>query len=141
MKSYLSIKMLFILIIISIFSMGGCSQEKQSKITNSSHGEYQVYDNKLIITLRENPATGYTWRYIMDKNGILELWRDEYKSSDNSGTVGSGGEHIWVFKGISKGDVVITFNYYRPWEDVSKVVETRRFTICVGENGSIKSVK
>lgn len=104
--------------------------------------ECQTDADKLIITLQENPTTGYSWNVKMDKDGILKLESDEYKSNDTSGNIaGAGGEHVWVFKGLSKGDVVITFSYYRPWEDVNTAVETKTFTVNVGKDGKIERVR
>ena len=142
LENKLILKTLFIPIMTIIFGLGGCSSEKQKTGYNSFPEQCKIDADKLIITLKENPTTGYSWKFTMDKEGILELESDKYKSDDNPGNlVGVGGKRSWVFKGVSKGSSVITFKYFRPWEDINTAAESRSFTVDVGENGKIEGVR
>jgi len=141
MKRNILTKSAFILLILSFFSLGGCSPGKNVAVDKPLPSESEITDNKLTITLKENPSTGYSWKYKMDKDGILELQRDEYIDSKSTGVVGAAGKHVWVFKGKTKGVVVITFKYYRPWEGEKAAIETKTFTVDVSENGKINSVE
>jgi len=141
LKKFLT-RLLCISTILNLFCISGCSPAKQAIVNNTLPIECKIYENKLIITLNENPTTGYGWKFKMDRDEILELESDKYKSDENSHNLtGVGGKHTWIFKGISKGIVVITFKYFRHWEDESTAVETKSFTINVVENGWIESVR
>jgi predicted secreted protein len=78
----------------------------------------------------------------MNVEGILKLESDKFVSNDSTGTiVGGGGVHEWTFKGLTKGTVILTFKYFRPWENESTAIETKVFTVEVGDAGKIISSK
>lgn len=142
MKKNVLTKSLSISVILTVFCLGGCLPGKQSIADNQLPSECQIYDNKLIITLNENPTTGYRWEFQMDKNDIIEFESDEFNGDENPlGLDGVGGKHFWVFKGVSTGIVALTFKYRRPWEEANNVIETKSFLISVGKNGKIENVK
>lgn len=127
------------LLLISIFILlvsSGCTAKKIVLPSGS-----EVEGDKLTITLEENPTTGYVWTLKVGTENIVALESDEYIATQTSeNIVGSGGNHIWNFKGVSPGETVLTFKYYRPWEKEDTAIETRIFTVIVSEEGDISSV-
>lgn len=127
------------LLLISIFILlvsSGCTAKKIVLPSGS-----EVEGDKLTITLEENPTTGYVWTLKVGIENIVALESDEYIATQTSeNIVGSGGNHIWKFKGVSPGETVLTFKYYRPWEKEDTAIETRIFTVIVSEEGDISSV-
>ena len=101
----------------------------------------EVDGDKLTITLEENPTTGYVWTLKIGTENVVALESDEYMPTQTSANmVGSGGNHVWNFKGVSAGETVLTFKYYRPWEKEDTAIKTRVFTVIVSEEGEISSV-
>lgn len=101
----------------------------------------EVDGDKLTITLEENPTTGYVWTLKIGTENVVALESDEYMPTQTSANmVGSGGNHVWNFKGVSAGETVLTFKYYRPWEKEETAIETRVFNVIVSEGGEISSV-
>lgn len=137
MKINRRMKGLLFLCSISLFLISACASKG---ITPPAGAE--VKEDVLTVTLEENPTTGYQWHNTMDREGILELQKDDYTPTATSDkVVGSGGKHTWVFKGAAEGETVLTFKYYRPWENEATAVETRTFTVTVAKDGRITSVK
>lgn len=137
MKNTRTIKGLLFLGILSLIINVGCAAKS---ITPPAGAE--VSEDTLTVTLEENPTTGYLWKLVIGTEGILKLQSDTYtptKTSDQ--VVGSGGNHSWVFKGVSKGETVLTFKYFRPWEKEDTATETRTYTVTVADDGKITSVK
>jgi predicted secreted protein len=115
---------------------------KVLNILNTMTTGSQINNDTLIIALDENPTTGYGWNVRMNVEGILKLESDKFVSNDSTGTiVGGGGVHEWTFKGLTKGTVILTFKYFRPWENESTAIETKVFTVEVGDAGKIISSK
>lgn len=102
---------------------------------------WTVEADKLMVTLEENPTTGYRWDFQMDLTGILALVSDEYIPDETPGMiVGAGGERKWVFQSEGPGVVKLTFDYYRPWEEIHTAVDQRTYFVTVGEDGTITGV-
>lgn len=91
------------------------------------------------IAIKANPTTGFDWYYTADNEGIIKLTKDDY-SSDSPGLVGGGGVHSWTYEGVKQGTVKLTFKYYRSWEGESTAIETRLYTVTVGDNGMITNI-
>lgn len=136
MKINLFTKFLLLVSVFTLLVVSGCTAKKMVLPSGS-----EVEGDKLTITLEENPTTGYVWTLKMGTENIVALESDEYKAVQTSeNIVGSGGNHVWNFKGVSKGETVLTFKYYRPWEKEDSAIETRIFTVTVSEKGEITSV-
>ncbi len=103
---------------------------------------WTVEADKLIVTLEENPTTGYLWDFQVDFTGILTLVSDEYIPDETPGMiVGAGGKRRWVFQAEGPGAVKLAFYYYRPWEEIHTAVDQRTFFVTVGEDGTITGVR
>lgn len=105
-----------------------------------AQSDFRINDNKLTITLQENPTTGFRWHFNMDNGGIFKLLNNKY-TQEGFG-IGAGGEHEWVFRGLSKGTVTLTFKSYREGDNLNtSSIETKIFLVTVGEDGKIEKVR
>jgi len=82
------------------------------------------------VLLNENPTTGYQWKFTASQEGILTVEKDEYQAPTTD-ALGAGGVHLWVFTGAKEGDVTLTFEYARSWEEGVKPDATIVYTFHV----------
>lgn len=82
----------------------------------------------LVISLKENPTTGYSWN--VSASPGLSLVDDEYVQDPAAeGAVGAGGVHNWTFEVAEEGIQNISAVYKRPWEDITGSEETFELTV------------
>jgi predicted secreted protein len=92
----------------------------------------QFVPKKAVVRLKENQTTGYTWKMVADKNGILKLDSDSYASDKApEGMLGFGGVHTWVFSGAARGQVMLTFRYTRSSDESEEPAATAMITYVV----------
>ena len=78
------------------------------------------------INIKGNPTTGYSWRYNIDKEGIIKEDSNQYKQDNaESGMTGVGGMYTWKFSALKEGIAEVTFEYSRPWE--KEVIKTKTY--------------
>ena len=76
-------------------------------------------DDLLVLSLHENPTTGYAWE--LKTSSGLNITETSFSPSDNSGElIGSGGIRKWSIRAISKGQQMISGVYKRPWENATE---------------------
>ena len=126
-------KKIFLLVtalILSISLITGCGgstvkaySDPEETIDSSMNKEFIV-----LIALESNPSTGYSWEAEYD-DAILELVEETFEPGvyAKENIVGAGGTELFRFKGLSKGNIDITFNYKRVWE--TEVLDTKVFTV------------
>ncbi|WP_407356456.1 protease inhibitor I42 family protein [Methanolobus sp. WCC5] len=91
---------------------------------------HAIRDDIIIIKLRENPSTGYSWNMTYSEG--LELKDDSYEQeAGTEGLVGAGGVHQWTFEVTDTGEQTISAVYMRPWEEVTGTEETFEMNIIV----------
>ncbi|MDG6244099.1 MAG: protease inhibitor I42 family protein [Methanolobus sp.] len=107
--------------------------------SDSLSTSYAIPDDIIIVTLRENPSTGYLWNMTYSEG--LELQDDSYEQeAGTEGIAGAGGVHQWTFEVIDTGEQTISAVYMRPWEEVTGSEETFEMSIIVlAEQELIKS--
>jgi inhibitor of cysteine peptidase len=82
----------------------------------------------IAVKLPENPTTGYTWN--LSASSGLSLMDDEYvQDTAEEGTVGVGGNHIWVFKVTDDVSQNISAIYKPAWEESTGDEEIFTLTI------------
>ncbi len=85
-----------------------------------------AYGEIILISLEENPTTGYSWN--LSYTDGLEPVADKYTQHERDvEMVGVGGVHQWSFKVISYEDQSVSAVYKRPWEQTSG--EEDRFSL------------
>jgi len=88
----------------------------------------------LVVTLKSNPTTGYSWEVVETQESILQqMGEAEFKQSDTGGPplVGVGGWEIFRFKAISAGQTSLKLVYHRPWEEGVEPINTFSIEVVV----------
>ncbi len=97
----------------------------------------------LLVTLHENPTTGYQWVFDITQWDILEFRSFEVVGGGTTETkdqtpLGAGRDVQWEFRSINPGFCQIQFDYVRSWEDTYKPVDTRIFHVNVLDQPGIQ---
>jgi predicted secreted protein len=72
------------------------------------------------IKLESNRSTGYSWQLLGPNYGPVELKKSHYQEPDAK-LRGAPGTDIFEFKATKPNEqVVLIFNYYRPFEGLGK---------------------
>lgn len=88
--------------------------------------EIQLGDNEFLVSLAENPSTGYGWQYTISNPELVSVSKDyfEYDNSAEPRVVGRGGMRHIVFCCKKDGKSSIDLVYCRSWEG-GEVAERR----------------
>lgn len=128
----MSHKLLFSTLLIIIITLAtGCSPSKPAILSaadNGSHINMRVGE-QIVITLEDNPSTGYTWEAKDLDTGMFTIAGEPTFISSNPGQVGSGGTLTLSFKAEKPGTGSLTLVYRRPWETGVNPIKT--FTVNV----------
>jgi inhibitor of cysteine peptidase len=73
----------------------------------------------LVISLNENPTTGFNWRMRPSPEHILILEADDFSPGAGPG-VGGGGIRRFQFRAIAAGRAAIRAKYRRTWDPENK---------------------
>ncbi len=77
-------------------------------------------NQKVEISLSENPSTGYSWQYSCDPKDGASIEKNaelsKANSEKNSMVVGAPNQVTYKITKKSKKPVTCTFEYSRPWE-------------------------
>ena len=89
----------------------------------------------IVITLPENPSTGYSWIWGQMGPGHIEMTEEAFipGSRDNIGTPGT---HVYTFIGTKPGHVTLTFSSRQPWQG-GGIGDTEAFSVTVYEDMTI----
>ncbi|MFH0968410.1 MAG: protease inhibitor I42 family protein, partial [Methanobacteriota archaeon] len=92
-------------------SMANATMTADMSITNLT----AKLDDTILISLKENPTTGYSWN-VTNSSG-LEIVSDEYvMDTAAEGMVGVGGVHDWMVKAVETGNQTFSAVYKHSWE-------------------------
>ena len=111
--------------------------EPAQKLTEADNGKtikVKVGD-LVVITLKGNPTTGFSWRTAkLDGKAIEQAGDPKYTTNRHRpGMVGVGGTFVFKFKAAKSGKTEVNLEYVRPWEKDKKPVKTFSATIEVEE--------
>jgi inhibitor of cysteine peptidase len=81
---------------------------------------------QLAIALAGNPTTGYTWQ-VEAESDCLELLGQEFERGGQG--VGAGGQEVFTFRAVGKGEAEIACTYRRPWDAAAR--DSRRFRVVI----------
>lgn len=83
------------------------------------------------VRLDSNRSTGFRWRPVgsLDEH-IVKLEKSEYVPFEASAAQ-SGGEEVWTFLAVSRGDAEITMEYAPPYEKSQTSVKTATIKVSV----------
>lgn len=125
------IGVLTVLLLVAVLILAACAAPAPG----------ETYKGKTAtIVLEENPTTGYTWAVSVDNPSVISLKSDKYFEED-TGRVGSGGVHQYVFEAMSPGTATITFELGQQWDGGEKGAETKIYKVTVGDDGNIFSIE
>jgi inhibitor of cysteine peptidase len=86
--------------------------------------------DKIIINLKENPSTGYTWAVDKTDSIVLALQNSDYTPTPvPSGFVGAGGIREFVFYAQKNGNVHLQLKEWRAWEGDRSIL--KRFDVAI----------
>ena len=90
-------------------------------------------NDEILITLKGNITTGYSWQFSSKKPSLYHVISEDYHEfSHPDGMVGVGGESHYHIKLLKPGTVVIYARYFRPWENFNPETDKNlTFTIDV----------
>ena len=92
-------------------------------VNSSSNGDILTIpaSNRVLVTLAENPTTGYSWNISVSKG--LAVVTDTYVAP-NTALIGAGGYHEWLLAPDGPGTYTFNAAYMRPWEGASSAAST-----------------
>ena len=115
-------------LIILAFVLIGCANNVNNNDSNKTKEPIQLNegandtvvnvltDQKIIISLRGNPTTGFVWSLQNINSGVIRLIGKDFMSdSGGSELVGVGGKYIFEFVADKQGKTNLEFIYKRPW--------------------------
>lgn len=92
---------------------------------NDNGKEIRVKQGDLFrIELEAPGATGYQWQVQDLDTSRLDLINQSTRVLLSDGRMGGPVVTVFSFRAISEGSVVLTIDYYRPWEDRGKSEKT-----------------
>jgi predicted secreted protein len=94
-----------------------------------------------LVTLKENPTTGYEWFCEVSDETLLSVTDHGYTpNAVTDAALGEEGNHSWMIGGLQEGEVTVTFTYMRPWEvQPTDFIYSFTFEIDAGLNLSLLS--
>ena len=79
--------------------------------------------DEILLSLPENPTTGYRWTFAADG---MDIVGDDY-AADPRSSVGGGGARTLRLVAARAGDAVVRATLQRSWEDPGKAVDRCEF--------------
>ena len=92
-----------------------------------------------LVTLKENPTTGYEWFCEISDEATLSVSDHGYTPNESAEAApGEEGNHSWMIGGLREGEATVTFTYMRPWEvQPTDFIYSFTFVIDAGMNLSL----
>ncbi|MDI3486583.1 MAG: inhibitor of cysteine peptidase [Methanolobus sp.] len=113
---------------VSIGTMSNVTQHFSENESQST--AYAIIGDTIIVTLQENPTTGYSWNMTYSEG--LKLKEDVYaEASIRAEMVGAPGYHTWIFEVTDMDEQNISAIYIRPWEEPTGTEDSYELTIDV----------
>jgi len=86
---------------------------------------------RFAVRMHSNPTTGYGWQLAkpLDEK-IVVLVTNDYIHPDTR-LIGAGGNEVWIFQAVGRGQAQIALKYVRPWEKDRPPAETNVFKVVV----------
>ncbi len=86
------------------------------------NSDIEVVEDRVILTVDANASTGYTWKYKIEDESILEMVSDEYvEGTSEEGAVGVPGKEYITFAGKAEGSTGLYLYYVAPGEEADYI--------------------
>jgi inhibitor of cysteine peptidase len=119
--------------VAAAFPCDGMNAAKEQMEEYLSPGETVALNSgcRFAVRLRSNPTTGYGWQLAkpLDEKIVVLVTNDYIHPGTR--LVGAGGNEVWVFKAVGRGQAEIALKYVRPWEKDRPPAETNVFKVVV----------
>jgi len=83
------------------------------------------------ITIPSNHTTGYQWRLANSPSTEILRSTGSVYNDPTSGRPGQGGDEVWTFEAVGKGQATIALEYVRPWEKDVQPAKAQTFEVTV----------
>jgi predicted secreted protein len=108
-------------------------------LNESQHGTVVTVppNSGIVLTLKDNPSTGYQWHMVESTSSILTLMNNgqhtplEVANPIDQQRIGGGGTMLWRFWANNLGIETIKLHYRRPWDPLDKPHYEYNVTIAV----------
>ncbi len=106
-------------------ALSACGPAKEVKLDAGDDGSQVelTAGQTLIVSLKGNPTTGYTWEAAeLDEQVLRQVEEAEFKPESDA--IGSGGVQTLRFETVNSGQTTLKLVYRRPWEEDVEPAET-----------------
>lgn len=117
--------------------VAGCGKQETVVVSDFEYGTVSQTGGKIMVSLDENPSTGYVWIATADGSpvAIEEVPGDFSAPSD---VVGAPSLHIFqLTPTVKDGSIMVTFDQMRSWEDAPIATVVLKAVV---EKGQINNV-
>lgn len=92
-------------------------------------------DKQIIINLDSNPSTGYSWTLKQSGSAEAVVVDQIYTQTDRSvHMTGAPGKDTFIIEPTKSGELTLTFEYLRPWEEGIAPAEVVEYNFLINEN-------
>lgn len=135
-------KKLLIAAMAMAVSLSALSCRSSKKTADSSDLSLKTSKDTVIVSLKSNMTTGYSWTYTNpDSTSIKEISSEYVEYNHDQQMMGAGGVQIFKFKLLKTCDLKIVFIYSRPWESMTGANENDKKTIRIINKDGIGKAK
>jgi len=120
--------------------------DKPADVTVFKVTIFTATDDTLVINLKGNPTTGYSWtRTSSDTEILIPVLQEDgsaysfTQSELQRGLIGAGGTFTFKFTPSKAGNTILELKYYRPWESADTAVQTFTADVTVTEAGGVST--
>ncbi len=80
-----------------------------------------TYPQSLVVSLANNPSTGYQWteNATISDTAVLSQYEHNIVAAQNA-FPGASGKDVWTFKPLKTGTSTVSMTYSQPWEGGTK---------------------
>ena len=86
---------------------------------------------KLVVTLKSNPTTGYDWQVDEVDESVVKLVTQEFKPASDPNRLGAPGQTVHEFQAVGAGTTSLRLIYVRSWEEGVEPSDTFQVSITV----------
>ena len=101
---------------VLLFACAGPSDVKIDETANGTDVSLRA-GQKLIVTLKSNPTTGYDWQVDEVDESVVKLVAQEFKPASDPNRLGAPGQTEFQFQAVGAGTTNLHLIYVRSWEE------------------------
>jgi inhibitor of cysteine peptidase len=125
---------LFVFALLSMMALSarGPSVQKPTRLSEGDAGrtvELHAGD-KLEVSLKGNPTTGYQWEMAVVDAAVLKLVGEPEFNPDSS-ALGAGGKVTLRFEAVAAGQTILQLIYHRSFEKNVPPIKTFKATVVI----------